>query len=321
MTKIHYNYLPIGEAAKYLGKSVHTLQRWDREGKLVAQRTKSDRRIYSRKQLDKFIRQNYHKNSLQIFTKSLSKKEIATNSEFSHLLKRVKTVLKRPTNANLLLIGKGGVGKMSFVRYLQNNDPDRIYLNVETGLLIDQAENGMDLLIFLRDLMLDAEKMSEKKDKGVVLVIDEFHQILLELLLSLKFEASLLTQLFKSFTNQRVHVIATITPGEYKAFFKRLIKLDPNMDKIFERIEIEEPEKQITVRILHDLAQRYRVLSAIKNPNEFFGKIYDMTKCTSRVAQPRASIFVFDQMIGWHRAYKEPFDEEHLVKICKATIN
>lgn len=67
-----------------------------------------------------------------------------------------------------------------------------------------------------------------------------------------------MTQLFKSFTNQRVHVIATITPSEYKAFFKRLIKLDPDIDKIFERIEIEEPEKQITVQILHDLRKNIR---------------------------------------------------------------
>lgn len=41
----------VSEAAEKLGVSVKTLQRWDREGKLVASRTVSNRRYYTESQL------------------------------------------------------------------------------------------------------------------------------------------------------------------------------------------------------------------------------------------------------------------------------
>jgi predicted site-specific integrase-resolvase len=47
--------LTLGEAAKYIRRGAKTLQRWDREGLLVAGRTKTDRRVYTRAQLDEFV--------------------------------------------------------------------------------------------------------------------------------------------------------------------------------------------------------------------------------------------------------------------------
>lgn len=45
-----------GKAAKLLGVSVKTLQRWEREGRLVpAARTDSNRRLYTETQLREFI--------------------------------------------------------------------------------------------------------------------------------------------------------------------------------------------------------------------------------------------------------------------------
>ena len=41
----------VSEAAKKIGVSVKTLQRWDRDGKLVASRTPSNRRFYTDSQL------------------------------------------------------------------------------------------------------------------------------------------------------------------------------------------------------------------------------------------------------------------------------
>jgi len=50
--------LAIGEAAKFLRVSVKTLQRWDEKEKLIAKRTKSDRRYYTRMQLADFVREH-----------------------------------------------------------------------------------------------------------------------------------------------------------------------------------------------------------------------------------------------------------------------
>jgi excisionase family DNA binding protein len=47
-----------GKAAEYLGVSVKTLQRWDREGRLHAERTGTGRRSYSKAALDAFMRRS-----------------------------------------------------------------------------------------------------------------------------------------------------------------------------------------------------------------------------------------------------------------------
>lgn len=45
-----------GQAASYLGRTVGTLQRWDREGVLIpAARTPTNRRAYTKQQLDSFL--------------------------------------------------------------------------------------------------------------------------------------------------------------------------------------------------------------------------------------------------------------------------
>ena len=41
----------VSEAAEKIGVSVKTLQRWDRDGKLVSKRTPSNRRYYTESQL------------------------------------------------------------------------------------------------------------------------------------------------------------------------------------------------------------------------------------------------------------------------------
>ncbi len=46
------------EFASLLNVSVGTLQRWDREGKLVAFRNPMNRRFYKQEQLDKYLEGN-----------------------------------------------------------------------------------------------------------------------------------------------------------------------------------------------------------------------------------------------------------------------
>jgi excisionase family DNA binding protein len=48
-------HINITKAAEYLGVSVKTLQRWDRKGILKPMRTKTNRRVYTKAQLDEHI--------------------------------------------------------------------------------------------------------------------------------------------------------------------------------------------------------------------------------------------------------------------------
>lgn len=45
-------WIPIGKAAKYLGVSRDTLRRWEKKGKIKAVRSPTNRRYYTKKQLD-----------------------------------------------------------------------------------------------------------------------------------------------------------------------------------------------------------------------------------------------------------------------------
>jgi DNA-binding transcriptional MerR regulator len=49
-------YYKINQAAKLIGVSVKTLQRWDKLGILKASRTLTNRRIYTEEQLDTIIK-------------------------------------------------------------------------------------------------------------------------------------------------------------------------------------------------------------------------------------------------------------------------
>lgn len=48
-------WMSIGEAAKYLGVSRDTLRRWGKKGKIKAIRSPTNRRYYTKKQLDKLM--------------------------------------------------------------------------------------------------------------------------------------------------------------------------------------------------------------------------------------------------------------------------
>lgn len=48
--------LTITEAARLMGLHVKTLQRWDRAGRLVSQRTSTNRRYYTQQQVDEYLR-------------------------------------------------------------------------------------------------------------------------------------------------------------------------------------------------------------------------------------------------------------------------
>ena len=56
----------IGDAAKYIGYKPNTLQRWDREGKLKAHRTPTNRRYYTQEQLDNWLNSTQKQNNGQM---------------------------------------------------------------------------------------------------------------------------------------------------------------------------------------------------------------------------------------------------------------
>ena len=89
------------EMAKRLNVTVGTLQRWDREGKLKALRTKTNRRYYTEEQINNF---------LNIETPEKSKMNIAysrvSSHQQKHELKNQENFIKEFTNGKGIIINQ-----------------------------------------------------------------------------------------------------------------------------------------------------------------------------------------------------------------------
>lgn len=85
------NTISIGKAAKLLGVTVKTLQRWDREGRLVpAGRTDTNRRLYTQSQLHEFI--GFKKAGFQEATKSVAYCRVSSAAQKPDLLNQRKVL-------------------------------------------------------------------------------------------------------------------------------------------------------------------------------------------------------------------------------------
>lgn len=68
----------LNQAAKYLNVHTHTLQQWDRDGKLVANRNANNRRYYTKEQLDNFLNQS---SSTKTNRKSIGYARVSSNNQ------------------------------------------------------------------------------------------------------------------------------------------------------------------------------------------------------------------------------------------------
>ena len=76
----------IGEFSRLINVSVKSLQRWDREGRLVPIRTPSNRRMYSQKQLETLIGERIGKRKTVLYCR------VSSPSQRSDLLNQVKAM-------------------------------------------------------------------------------------------------------------------------------------------------------------------------------------------------------------------------------------
>lgn len=70
------------------------------------------------------------------------------------------------------------------------------------------------------------------------------------------------------------------------------------------------------------MAVRYKVIGFIKNPDNYFETIYKFTKhFMPDKVQPRASIMVFDTIIGYYSAFKKSINQELLIRVMSENLS
>lgn len=288
------------------------MQRLDREQKLIAQRTDTNRRFYTKDQLDLYLeteiiaKKAYNNNYyLQRYTRKYHKSSQKIVG-LEHLAKTAITCFNCDQLNDLVILGKSGVGKNTLVQSLSEIDKDRVYYKLDLPYLIsDNSDDISKIDIYFNEIIREAEKMSKKNKRKVMLVVDEAHQLILMPYISF---SSLLTALKSS----NVGMILLTTYAEYQHYMK---PNHPLWNKI-QAIRLREPDETAVISILHNKAQYYGVLRDIKDKNKLFKRIYGYTKrLMPEKTQPRVSVDIFNQMVGWHRMKNEPFDRHLLYKV------
>lgn len=206
----------------------------------------------------------------------------------------VKAALARPELCNVILLGDAGSGKSMLVQGLMAKDNENLYLEVDLSKMLVGLGDKNEMAARIKSLFDETAALVKESGKGIILFIDEFHQIVQ---LSDAAVEALKPMLADSGT-RGIRVIAATT---YVEFRKWVAPNQPLVERL-QRFNIKQPGKEVVVKILEGMARRYNVASKITS-NKLYDMIYEYTeRYIPANSQPRKSILLLDAMIGWNRS-------------------
>jgi ATP-dependent Clp protease ATP-binding subunit ClpA len=205
--------------------------------------------------------------SLESFTSNLCEK--ARIGEIDPLLGREEEVLRtvqvlsRRRKNNPLFVGQAGVGKTAIAqglakRIVDGQVPDvlkkAIIYSLDVGVLIAGTKYRGDFEKRLKSVLTDLEK-----NKNAVLFIDEIHTLIGAGSVSGgSLDASNLLK--PALADGSLKCIGSTTYEEYRKVFEK----DHALARRFQKIDIEEPSVEDTIKILHGLKKYYQSHHKVK---------------------------------------------------------
>lgn len=186
---------------------------------------------------------------LDTYGENLSKKNYVTNPAIARENEIEKTILTILTpERSAILVGKAGIGKTAIVEgiayKIQHNDvPNAIkgydIIKINTASLLGKyvAEDGNEELK-INMLLKEVEQSS-----NVILFIDEIHTLVIE---SRNSGVDFINAFKPALSRGDVKVIGATTLDEYNHYLVR----DKAFLRRFEKIDVEEPSAETTVKIL-----------------------------------------------------------------------
>lgn len=195
------------------------------------------------------------------------------------------------------------------VQSCMQDDPERIYLEVDMAKMIANLSNPEEMAARLKALFDEAESFSQAEGREIVLFIDEFHQVVQ--LSAAAVEA--LKPLLAASGSRGIKVIAATTYDEFNAHIASNLPLVERLA----RINIPQTNREVTIAILEGMAKKYDVDEGIFN-DSLYEQIFDYTnRYVPASVQPRKSIRVLDAMVGRHRYLGERMDKKLLAEVLK----
>lgn len=221
------------------------------------------------------------------------------------------TCIMVDSDTHLYQVGLGHVVTHNtvLVQSCMEDDPARIYLEVDMAKMISDLSNPEEMAARLKALFDEAEAFSKAEGREVVLFIDEFHQVVQ--LSAAAVEA--LKPLLAASGSRGIKVIAATTYDEFDAHIASNLPLVERLA----RINIPQTNRRVTIEILKAMAQKYGVDQGAISES-LYEQIFDYTnRYVPASVQPRKSIRVLDAMVGRHRYLGEPMDKKLLATVLK----
>lgn len=222
-------------------------------------------------------------------------------------MKSIFSALQRPELSNVILIAEAGCGKTAIVQGISVLDKERSYLEIDLAKMISDIPDVNQMASRLKELFSEVILYHEFTGRQIVLFMDEFHQVVQ--LSPAAVEA--LKPLLADSGTRGICVICATTEKEFKQY------IAPNQPLVerLQRININQPDEDMTVMILKGMARKYGVDHYFYNDN-IYRKIYEYTnRYVPANSQPRKSILMLDAMVGWHRAYNYPLNTKLLEQV------
>lgn len=221
------------------------------------------------------------------------------------------TCIMVDSEAHLYQVGRGHVVTHNtvLVQSCMQDDPERIYLEVDMAKMIADLSNPEEMAARLKALFDEAESFSRSEGREIVLFIDEFHQVVQ--LSAAAVEA--LKPLLAASGSRGIKVIAATTYDEFNAHIASNLPLVERLA----RINIPQTDREVTIAILKGMAKKYGVDEGIFD-DSLYEQIFEYTnRYVPASVQPRKSIRVLDAMVGRHRYLGERMDKALLATVLK----
>ncbi len=166
----------------------------------------------------------------------------------------------------------------------------------------------------LKGLFEEAERFCRTEACEVVLVIDEFHQIMQ--LSAAATEA--IKPVLAASGSRGIRLIAATT---YDEAHQHIIPNQPLTERL-QRINLHPPDQPTTLAILRAMADRYGVADQLVD-DHLLRQIYEYTQRyqPASAQPPRKSILVLDAMVGWHRLTGRSLDRALLADVLQESLN
>lgn len=235
--------------------------------------------------------------------KKAEREIIGRDKEIHQLL----AAMMRPELCNVILLGAAGSGKTALVQGAMLRDANRKYLEVDLARMIANINDTNEMAARLKTLFDETYDYCKTQNVEIVLFIDEFHQIV-------QLSAAAVEALKPLLADSGTRGIRVIAATTYIEFRKYISPNQPLVERL-QRINLKEPDKEMTVSILKGMAKRYGVDNQFYN-DHLFELIYEYTnRYIPANSQPRKSILILDSMVGWYRAEGRKMDARLLADV------